>query len=317
LPASNFGGLNPAEHPKLAQAIQLTRSWLAGPGGAVLLIGNTGEGKSHLGRAAIATTRGPIPAANPDGLFITESQFLAQIRESYDSVGQGEMAIMRRLGAARVLVFDDVGAAQVKESSLGWYQGLMTRLMDARSADGRWTLISTNVLDLEAFERLIGARAWSRLKALLGEGQPGNQPWKRSIAFMAGIGDQRDAGRAGTVKPPMVTHHPATVAVQVEKPADGLTEPERFIKSLGYDVAPLIAEPVNRVRLGRAYMLFGAARFCEIAGGMIIAEPDIPPGELAGHLAKLAQLEAPPKRRPPKKRPLKNGGSPKRTATSP
>jgi hypothetical protein len=261
-------------------------------------MGNTGEGKSHLGHAAIATTYGPSIRLGadgrqlpPDGIFISERDFLNQIRQSYSADSDGEDKLFARLGAARVLVFDDLGAAPVKEASLGWYHGLMTRLMDARSADGRWTLISTNTLDLMAFEALIGARAWSRFKALLGEGQPGEKPWKRSIGFMAGIGDQRDAGRAGTVARPMVTHNPVQMGTAIIASPDGLISWERVLRDEGYaHFEALIATPYYRVRLMRAAVFLGEEGVCNCIRDTITREPDIPPGDLSQHVARVGRL---------------------------
>ncbi len=86
------------------------------------------------------------------------------IRESYDSNGGTTQAdILRELGRPWLLVYDDVGTANVK--SMDWHQSIMYEILDARYSTGRPIVFTTNLGPPALAERL-GPRNWSRLQAM-------------------------------------------------------------------------------------------------------------------------------------------------------
>ena len=98
-----------------------------------------------------------------NGVFYSEPDLLADIRRGYSD--GSEAGVVGRCQRAKLFIFDDVGAGYVKEESQRWYEDVLWRILDERTA--RKTLITTNLTPPE-FQARIGGRAWSRLRELLG-----------------------------------------------------------------------------------------------------------------------------------------------------
>lgn len=144
--------------------------------GVLLLAGDCGCGKTHLTKVVYDKAGGPAFVLDWDAqpvesirnaIFYTEPDFFADIRQSYNGgkAGQTEAEIVRTCQRARLLIFDDLGAAHIKDESLPWAQDLYWRILDARA--DKPTLITTN-LKIDQIPARIGKRAFSRMMGGLG-----------------------------------------------------------------------------------------------------------------------------------------------------
>jgi DNA replication protein DnaC len=124
-------------------------------GGDVVLRGNTGCGKTHLG---VAMMRGEM---EHDALFITVPDLLLKIRASFNGEGTTEDAIIREYAEIPLLMLDDMGAEKSTEFSIT----TLYIILDRRIRDCRRTIITTN-LSKEEIEKTFGARIASRLAGM-------------------------------------------------------------------------------------------------------------------------------------------------------
>lgn len=139
----------------------------------LLLVGDTGSGKTHLAVAALKA----IIEKGHEGLFYDFQNLLDRIRAGYDShSGAADREAYRAALDAEVLLLDDLGSHRVTE----WMEDTVTAIITHR-CNHRKPLIATTNLDLEGpaapvyttpggtpigkrtLAEVIGARAYSRL----------------------------------------------------------------------------------------------------------------------------------------------------------
>ncbi len=163
------GPENPIERRELTNVLLAVKGYLRTfpderrPG--LLLIGETGTGKTHLAVAALKQ----IMAKGFECLFWNYQNLLDSIRAGYDPISNtSDREAYRAVLDAQVLLLDDLGAHRVTE----WVEDTITSIITYR-CDHRMPLIATtNVPDAEAgsvvqgrrtLAEQIGSRARSRL----------------------------------------------------------------------------------------------------------------------------------------------------------
>jgi DNA replication protein DnaC len=144
------------DHPLVARWVArfLTRE----PGcRSLLLAGERGTGKSHLGYAALREIALHAARHRPPVNYraVTHPQFNDAMRPKSDN--SHESAIDPYL-AADLLLFDDLGAGRQTE----WTADSLIRLVDHRWSEDLPTIYTTN-LDPEALESAVGPRVLSRV----------------------------------------------------------------------------------------------------------------------------------------------------------
>jgi DNA replication protein DnaC len=124
----------------------------------LVLIGNTGSGKTHL---AVSILREHVKR-DRKGQFITVPELLMEIRKSYkgDSFDD-ESRIMGRYAEASLLVLDDLGA----EKTTDWSVDRLYLIIDRRYREAMPTIITTN-LTLDEIGKNISMRISSRLSGM-------------------------------------------------------------------------------------------------------------------------------------------------------
>lgn len=119
------------------------------------LLGGCGCGKTHLAKLAHA--------------MLADAGVAVQFwtwRDVLDRLRYGDGGLLRRLGEARAVVLDDIGAEfSATEKSLDFSMSALNELQDLRA--GRWTLLTSN-LRLEDFG-MVQDRVASRLLRYGGE----------------------------------------------------------------------------------------------------------------------------------------------------
>lgn len=139
----------------------------------LVLVGNTGVGKTHL---AVSVLKELI-ARGHDGVFFDYQTLLTRIRNGWDSsAGTSDRAAYNIAMEAGVLVLDELGAHRMVD----WIQDVITAILTHRCNHSLATIITTNLtlddppnLDYKAGEvsirppktlgEVIGLRARSRL----------------------------------------------------------------------------------------------------------------------------------------------------------
>lgn len=120
----------------------------AGQYGNLVLVGNTGVGKSW---SLWAVTERLVAAGYRGGVEVTPARRLRQLlAPPVDQVA------LDRLTAAGLLAIDDVGSVRISD----WDSDGMAALLDPRWEELRPTVLTSNQLDLRA---LVGERTASRL----------------------------------------------------------------------------------------------------------------------------------------------------------
>jgi DNA replication protein DnaC len=106
----------------------------------LLLIGPIGVGKTHL---AVGIIRELIGKGIPT-LFYDYRELLKEIQNSYNpSVSATELAVLRPVFEAEVLVLDELGAVRPTE----WVWDTVSHILNTRYNDKRTTIITTNYPD--------------------------------------------------------------------------------------------------------------------------------------------------------------------------
>lgn len=134
----------------------------------VLLMGSTGCGKTHLAAAMmrrVVVTSGTLYelARDPVALFLPVPELLMKIRSTFRTGStETEETLLDRYSTKAPLILDDLGS----ERSTEWTESTLYLLIDRRSRDMRWTIVTTN-LTMKEIENTMGARIASRLADML------------------------------------------------------------------------------------------------------------------------------------------------------
>ncbi|MGA2696943.1 MAG: ATP-binding protein, partial [Terriglobales bacterium] len=113
----------------------------------LLLTGSIGVGKTHL---AVGIVRELILSKGIACLFYDYRDLLKQIQNSYNnSVQTTELAVLRPVFEAEVLVLDELGAVKPTE----WVWDTVSLILNTRYNDDRTTIITTNLPYLAAGKR--------------------------------------------------------------------------------------------------------------------------------------------------------------------
>jgi DNA replication protein DnaC len=108
----------------------------------LLLIGNTGLGKTHL---AVGIAKALIREKGIECVFYDYADLLKQIQDSYNpSVQATELGLLRPVFETEVLVLDDLGSVRPTE----WRWDTVRLILNTRYNDSRTTIITTNFLDI-------------------------------------------------------------------------------------------------------------------------------------------------------------------------
>jgi DNA replication protein DnaC len=106
----------------------------------LLLVGDTGTGKTHL---AVAVLKRLIEAGH-DGVFFDYQNLLDRIRSSYDdSSGASDREAYREAMETEVVALDDLGAHRVTE----WVEDTVTSIITHRCNNGLPLIVTTNLPD--------------------------------------------------------------------------------------------------------------------------------------------------------------------------
>lgn len=123
------------------------RGYLDGQDYNIVLIGDTGVGKSHLAYSALKALSDHTKKM---GLFINVVDLLAKIKEDFSL----EAEYIRRISEAEWLVLDDLGTEKVTE----WSNGILYSILNKRTK----TIITTN-LSPRDIAGTYGKRVYSRI----------------------------------------------------------------------------------------------------------------------------------------------------------
>jgi len=142
------------------------RSFMTLPKSGLMLIGETGTGKTHL---AVGALRQMMEDGH-QGLFFDYQNLLDRIRASYNAAsGASDREAFRSTLDAEVLLLDDLGAHRVND----WVEDTVTSIITWRCNHRKTTLVTTNLTDpdvggatlhgADTLAQRIGQRARSRL----------------------------------------------------------------------------------------------------------------------------------------------------------
>ncbi|AYP29236.1 helicase [Streptococcus phage SW4] len=123
------------------------KGYLDGQDYNIVLIGDTGVGKSHLAYSALKALSDHTKKM---GLFINVVDLLAKIKEDFSL----EAEYIRRISEAEWLVLDDVGTEKITE----WSSGILYSILNKRTK----TIITTN-LSPRDIAGTYGKRVYSRI----------------------------------------------------------------------------------------------------------------------------------------------------------
>lgn len=153
---------NSDRHPALARAVKVVKTWYnerIDQGGALVLAGGTGCGKTHLARAI-------HQLYGFRSLYWEECSLFESIKAAYNGYSrQSEAEIFGRIRKAELLIYDDLGAYET--DNLPWIQNIYRVIFhDRLDQAGRATLFTTN-LKSKAIADRIGGRNFDRLLGAL------------------------------------------------------------------------------------------------------------------------------------------------------
>jgi DNA replication protein DnaC len=107
----------------------------------LLLVGMIGTGKTHL---AVGIAKSLIREKGIPCLFYDYRELLKEIQNSYNSsVQTTELALLKPVFDAEVLVLDELGAVRPSE----WVWDTVSLILNTRYNDNRTTIITTNFSD--------------------------------------------------------------------------------------------------------------------------------------------------------------------------
>lgn len=136
---------NPIARAGLGKVLMQVRSFVrefpAPDRPGLLLIGETGSGKTHLAVAALKA----VMERGHEGLFFDFQNLLDRIRSGYDAAsGTSDRAAYRNAMDAEVLLLDDLGSHRITE----WVEDTVTSIITYR-CNHQKPLIATTNLDIE------------------------------------------------------------------------------------------------------------------------------------------------------------------------
>ena len=143
----NFKALTREQKEDLKAVRSQLKGYLDGQDYNIVLIGDTGVGKSHLAYAALKALSDHTKKI---GLFINVVDLLAKIKEDFSL----EAEYIRRISEAEWLVLDDVGTEKVTE----WSNGILYSILNKRTK----TIITTNLSPRDIMGTY-GKRVYSRI----------------------------------------------------------------------------------------------------------------------------------------------------------
>jgi len=136
----------------------------------LVLSGSFGLGKTHLALAVARhvlkffakknskTNHGTIYTGLPKVLFLSSSELIQNIRDSYDSDELDERSLMNKYKNTELLIIDDLGTEKATE----WQQEKMYMGLDYRYREMKPTIITTNLSAGELSEH-ITERVYERI----------------------------------------------------------------------------------------------------------------------------------------------------------
>lgn len=143
----NFKALTREQKEDLEAVRSQLKGYLDGQDYNIVLIGDTGVGKSHLAYAALKALSDHTKKI---GLFINVVDLLAKIKEDFSL----EAEYIRRISEAEWLVLDDLGTEKVTE----WSSGILYSILNKRTK----TIITTNLSPRDIMGTY-GKRVYSRV----------------------------------------------------------------------------------------------------------------------------------------------------------
>ena len=160
-----FTSFNSDRHPVLVQAIKTIKLWFnerREAGGAVMLVGNTGCGKTHI----VTDIKNYVGYGC---VMYNENKLIKDIQGTYGQRGgKTEQQIINQCNRADLLIFDDLGTYQT--DNLEWVQNIYYELFNDRLENKKPVMLTTNLamgnngvsplcerLGQRVFSRLLGA----------------------------------------------------------------------------------------------------------------------------------------------------------------
>lgn len=128
-------------------------------GKSIVLSGNTGCGKTHLAVAMMAE----FLKTRLDALFVTLPDLLLEIRSSFSERSTNtEKSLVEWCSTKQFMVLDDLGAEKPSEFTVA----TLYLIFDRRIRQERQTIITTNLMNLDAITEYAGARIASRISEM-------------------------------------------------------------------------------------------------------------------------------------------------------
>lgn len=143
----NYQALTREQKEDLKNVRNQIKGYIDGDEYNIVLIGDTGVGKSHLSYSAL---KGLSDYTKKMGLFINVVDLLAKIKEDFSL----EAEYIRRIAEAEWLVLDDLGTEKASE----WSNGILYSILNKRTK----TIITTN-LSPQEIRDIYGKRVYSRV----------------------------------------------------------------------------------------------------------------------------------------------------------
>lgn len=160
-------------HRALKKASKTIKRWYNDRldlGGAIILAGHCGCGKTHLARAI-------YDLYGYGAIYLNEVEMVSKIQASFGGAGgQSLESITNYTNRARLIIYDDLGAYETDNGQ--WMQNIYMKLFSDRYEAGKATFITTNLKNVDTdsegqvFSPLtnrLGQRVYSRLMGAVGE----------------------------------------------------------------------------------------------------------------------------------------------------
>lgn len=133
-------------------------AWLGNPTEGLLVMGDAGPGKTHMGCAIVRT----MYELGKRATFARAADLYREVRESYNGGRSTETEILQSYCSTPMLILDDNGAGSLSDHE----RRILLDILDRRGNDCRPTVVTTN-LSLDQIRDLMDERISSRLKDYL------------------------------------------------------------------------------------------------------------------------------------------------------